>query len=212
MTIGHSVSGEPILASRYGTGQDVTLIMGGFHGDEPGSTAVCRELEGYLQAHPEACDGQAVLLVPAVNPDGLAAGTRANARGVDLNRNWPEGWERAPTGKLSHGEAPLSEPEAQAIARLLEDCRPQKVINLHQQMNMLNPTGARGLALAEEMQRHNGLRIDEGVGYPTPGCFGDYCGRQLGLAMVTYELPAGENPWESAREALLAAITFALPA
>lgn len=48
---------------------------------------------------------------------------KANARGVDLNNNFPAGWELIPT--LSHpsnagykGEQPLSEPESQALANL----------------------------------------------------------------------------------------------
>ena len=37
-------------------------------------------------------------VVPAYNPDGLARGTRRNAHGVDLNRNYPYHW--APLGGL----------------------------------------------------------------------------------------------------------------
>ena len=67
------------------------------------------------------------------------------------------------------------------------------------------------MALAKEMARHNHLRIDEGVGYATPGRFGDYCRKRLALAMVTYELPGRDDSWLSARDALLAAITFKVP-
>jgi hypothetical protein len=58
------------------------------------------------------------------------------------------------------------------------------------------------------MQRHNGYRITEDIGYPTPGSFGDYCGKELRIAIVTLEMPpqSVSAGWEANRNALLAAI------
>ncbi len=75
------------------------LVVGCIHGDECAGTAVVRRLE---QLPPPDFD---LWVVPTLNPDGRAAGTRENARGVDLNRNFA-------------GPRRLSEPESRFAARL----------------------------------------------------------------------------------------------
>ena len=67
-----------------------------------------------------------------VNPDGWAAGDRNNANDVDLNRNFPWGWNQ--TTPFS-GPTAASEPETQAVVQFLERKRPNLVIWFHQPLD-----------------------------------------------------------------------------
>ena len=87
------------------------LVVGCIDGDEPARIAIAQRLE---QLRPPA--GIDLWIVPDLNPDGRAAGTGGNARGVDLNRNFPFAW-RGLDGPFASGPKPLSEPESKAVER-----------------------------------------------------------------------------------------------
>ncbi|MDQ2730140.1 MAG: DUF2817 domain-containing protein [Armatimonadota bacterium] len=208
---GHSVNGEPLNAFVFGTGPNVTLIMGGIHGDEPGAAGVVELLRQDLEQHPEAYTGCCVVLVPRCNPDGLLARTRTNERGVDLNRNFPFEWkERGRAVRYSTGSGPASEPETRALMHLMILYHPLKVISVHQPLDCMTWCGPGSRTLAEGMQRWNHYPIPDSIGYPTPGSFGKYCGKGMRIAEVTLELPAvsAARAWNQNRHALFAAIRF----
>jgi protein MpaA len=122
--IGHSVRGRPIVAYERGDrSAPPTLVVGVIHGSEPaGLAAIARLRRMPLPPHVH------LWLVPDANPDGLAAGTRQNAHGVDLNRNWPAAWMH--TGVS--GPRPLSEPESRAMAAFILQIKPKLTIWYHQ--------------------------------------------------------------------------------
>ena len=123
--IGHSVTGRPIVAWHLGeTHKPKVVLIAGMHGNEPAPTAILRTLRDGRSVH-----GIDLWVVPAYNPDGLARGTRRNAHGVDLNRNYPYHW--APlTGSYYSGPEPASEPETRAMMRFLAKVRPDWILSL----------------------------------------------------------------------------------
>ena len=145
--IGRSVQGRPIVSVRLGS-KDPTmrmLVVGAVHGNERAGMRIARLLIG-LGAPP----GAEILVVPTLNPDGIAARTRGNAHGVDLNRNFPFDWRPLTGGEYS-GPRPLSEPESRAAHRLILRTKPDVTIWFHQPFGLIdrpegNPFAARRFA------------------------------------------------------------------
>src|SRR3954463_9515633 len=101
--LGRSSEGRPITAIERGdpSATKRLLVFGMIHGNEPAGRAIARKLAA--TAPPPGLD---VWVVQDLNPDGLAAGTRGNAHGVDLNRNFPHPRRPPPRGALSRPPAP----------------------------------------------------------------------------------------------------------
>ena len=132
MVIGHSVQGREIRSTRVGEeGAAVNvLVVGDVHGNEPAGEAIVAALRK------ESVDGVTFWLVRTGNPDGRAADTRQNARGVDLNRNFPWRWRGGERGTYFPGRKAGSEPETQALMRLVGRVQPQLAIYYHQHLGI----------------------------------------------------------------------------
>ncbi|MDP9133803.1 MAG: DUF2817 domain-containing protein [Actinomycetota bacterium] len=138
--VGRSVEGLPIRARRVGSprADRVVLVVGEIHGTEAAGRAVVRRLG---KVRPPR--GTALLLVDTANPDGSRSGTRWNARGVDLNRNFPFGWRPngAPFDTYHSGPAPASEPETGALSELIRRVRPRVTVWYHQHLRLVDRSG-----------------------------------------------------------------------
>lgn len=137
-TIGHSVQGRPIVLNKSGPASATlkVLVVGAIHGNE---TAGIRIAQRLIAASP--LRDVDLLVVPTINPDGVAAGTRGNTHGVDLNRNFPYRWRPLSGGEYS-GRGPLSEPESQAAHRLILREKPDLTIWFHQPFGLIDkPNG-----------------------------------------------------------------------
>jgi len=206
---GVSVEGRAIECRAFGYGSQAVLIVGGIHGNEPASAVLARGLCAYLDAHPQAARGRQVLVVPAANPDGLARATRANARGVDLNRNFATAnWGR---GAHAAGPEPMSEPATRFIAGLIRRYRPAAIVQIHQPLACVDWDGPAS-ALAAAMARLAGLPARK-LG-ARPGSLGSYAGVDRRIPTVTLELPRTATRldegavWDRYGEALLAAVRW----
>src|SRR5438093_1441854 len=87
--LGRSVQGRAIYAVEIGDPDNErrTLVVGVIHGNEPAGASIAADLAS-RRPPPE----RLLWVIKALNPDGVAAGTRQNADGGDLNRNFPWRW------------------------------------------------------------------------------------------------------------------------
>jgi protein MpaA len=184
------VAGRPLALEVRGVGSDVVFVFATIHGNEPAGTPLARALLAHLDAHPELLEDRRVLVMPDANPDGHARGTRANARGVDLNRDFDA----------------RSEPEAAAIERVVRLYRPARILSIHQPLRCVDWDGP-AASLAREVARHTDLPVKK-LG-TRPGSFGAWA-EAHGVALVTLELPpkverlGAEALWRRYGPALLA--------
>ena len=105
-------------------------MTGSIHGDERAGHLVIRALRRQFGR----ARGIDLWTVMTVNPDGVAARTRRNARGVDLNRNFSWRWDGSEPAYSGYyaGPRPFSEPEARALRDLIRRIKPDLSIHFHQ--------------------------------------------------------------------------------
>lgn len=129
--VGRSVRGRPLHLAKIGVpaphsprrsqGQPTVLFVCSQHGDEPAGREAClmllRDLAfTYGSAYVDQLRDTTVLVMPNVNPDGIATGSHVNGRGIDI----------------ANDHLNLASPEARAIARVTRTWRPDVVLDLHE--------------------------------------------------------------------------------
>ncbi len=205
---GTSVEGRPMLYIVLGEGPDVIFILATIHGNEPAGTPLVRRLTRHLQQNRQILNGRAVVLLPVANPDGLANGTRHNVNNVDLNRNFIAANR---SNKVPGGAEALSEPEAHAIYKIIQQHNPDRIVSIHQPLNCIDYDGP-GQQLANHMAQYCALPVKK-LG-ARPGSLGSYAGVTKGIPIITFEMLAedsdldSESLWRKYGRALLAAITY----
>ncbi len=210
-TIGYSHQGRPLRIRRIGNGPRRVIWVGGIHGNEREGAISTAELPLALSRVPGALGQVTLTILEDVNPDGTAMNRRGNARGIDLNRNYPA--RNFLPGK-TYGMGPLDQPEAKALHDLVRSERPHLVIVAHSWRNdhFINFDGP-AVKLAELFADRSGYRVKpSGRISPTPGSLGSWIGRTLGIPILTLEHERGSDPlrcWLHTRRAILAVILAA---
>ncbi len=172
-------------------------------------------------------------IVPMINPDGcdIARGgvccaawqkefvtkisngdTRrynANARGVDLNHNFPAGWKELkkaeeqsgifmPAPTRYGGRKPLSEPETIALYNLCNKVSFSRVFAFHSQGEVIYHRYKKELPLAERqakiLSELSGYALEEPTGLAVGGGFKDYFIDNFSRPAFTVEMGKGKNP------------------
>lgn len=163
--LGDSTEGRPIRAVELrckGEAEAAVLLCGNIHGVELIASHVALAfLEALLDGRFEEVRHRLdVFVLPCINPDGYArtwrqSGNgvlkelRANANGVDLNRNFPKpkeekspidfGGSDDPSNPFYRGAHPFSEPETKAVEKLLAKESLLASVSLHSFMGTVIP-------------------------------------------------------------------------
>lgn len=196
---GYTVQSRPMVVRDFLAETDrekpiKVLILGGIHGDEYSSISIMFKWMAMLDASSNRDFHWR--FAPTVNPDGLLDGQaiRQNANGVDLNRNFPsadwldlaeEYWANITNRNPRRypGSHPASEPEVQWVVDQINEFKPDVIVSVHAPYHLLDYDGP-----PEAPQQIGELHLHLLGVYP--GSLGNYAGINLGIPVVTMELPS----------------------
>jgi hypothetical protein len=218
--LGHSVQGRVLWGLKITDNPDEeenepeVRICGNHHGDEYMSAELPLNLAWLLVENysvdptiTDMVDNREIWIIPMVNPDGHEAGTRYNAHGVDLNRNY---------GYMPESSTPYSEPETQTMRNNALDNQFVLSLSFHCSGNIVNyvwnhktqpvadnPTV---VYLSEQYGSHNGYWVVEGYDwYQTLGDLNDFSYGCRGDIDWTIEVQSSgeDQAWNLNRDAML---------
>lgn len=186
--VGRSVRGRKIWALRQGNplAPTVLLSIGQMHGSEPAGLKITKRVRKKTIA---ADADYQVWTIRTVNPDGSRRGNRYNARGVDLNRNYPGTWSSG----ARNGRRPASEPETRAVMRFVKRLQPNGVLSFHQPWNttlsVCDRRSVQWVRRVATLIKLNQPGRASNCGKWLPGTLNRWTARNTASWFVTVELP-----------------------
>lgn len=206
--IGYSVLGRQILAYTFGSGATAILFTGGIHGDEPSGSYIMYDFISYLESNAEKIPAdKKIVIIPEVNPDGIATFSRYNSNNVNIDRNFPSvSWVAdidSSEGLVigGGGASALSEPETRALADLTTSLQPRLEVSFHAQGSLLgaNQLGD-SIAIADMYALSVGYSsmigyAEETMGYTITGEYEEWAGEQYGTPAILIELPSASGSY-----------------
>ncbi len=185
--IGTSVQGRSIYAYYFGTGSKEIVFFASIHGSESNTQTLLNKWATELDNNSDNIPAdKTIIVIPTVNPDGIANRSRFNANGVDLNRNfdtpsWTSGTylqnSYYPTGG---GAYPFSEPESTMIRDFVTQHNPYLTLTYHSAAGYVIPTNtSRGIDLGHIYSQLTGYQ------YVVPG----------GEGAFTYDITGTFEEW-----------------
>jgi carboxypeptidase D len=220
-------------------------FIAAMHGDEPLSAVLCLRLIDHLiesygsdERITRLVDETEIWIMPAMNPDGMEAGSRFNAAGVDLNRDFPDPVHEPVASTLGR------QPETSSIMEWAEQHTPVLAANFHSGALVVNypwdsdwdednaveyevaPDDALFRFISGVYASNNSMILNgpfpEGISngsawYPVRGGMQDWAYHYRGCLEVTIEMSRAGYPdastfdayWEENRDAMLAYLDLA---
>jgi murein peptide amidase A len=204
--IGRSRKDRPIRAVAVGDlgARRRILVVGSIHGNERAGMQITRRLKRI--SIPEDVE---LWTIRTANPDGVVAGTRQNARGVDLNRNFPYRWRSSGTRWSTYYPGPrrASEPETRAAMAFIKEIRPRITIWYHQALDMVVRSSGK-YWIQRKYARLTGLRLARLPFYRgTATSWQNH--KYPGATAFVVELPAGRLPFKAVKRHTRAVLALA---
>ncbi len=168
------------------------LMLGAVHGNEvEGEWLLSDAIEKYKNEY--IGKNISLVVVTALNVDGWLAGSRLNARGIDLNRNLPtqDFTTTIKNPKYPPGPSACSEVENQLLVRLIDQLKPKAILSAHSFSEVQVNSNGPSEAWAQELAAITQYPVTTDIGYPTPGALGTYAGKERNIPTITLEIKRG---------------------
>lgn len=148
-------------------------------------------------------------IMPAMNPWGVKNAKRRNSNNIDLNRNFPDGWENATGDK---GNSPLSEIESVTLSNWVESNKENAIctLNMHDHSDRALTWGTATASWTEKLLFRSFQRVGKWyhanfddtspedpvswLGNPRDGYADKYIYNTLGVPALMFECPYINHP------------------